>query len=141
MGLSSRAAGFFESYVGAFERLDPDAIAAHFAFPLHLTGDGDDVGLTSVPDGAAWRDELGRLVGFYRDIGVSSARMLSASSAELSPRVEHASIHWQLHDAEGNDLYDFHAVYTLVEADGGTRVAALAHDELPRALAFATSRG
>jgi hypothetical protein len=138
MDLSARASAFFDSYVGAFERLVPEAIAAHFGFPLHLTSEGDDVGLSSVADEATWRDEIGRLVGFYRDVGVSSARMLSAQSIELSPRVEHAAIHWQLHDAAGTDLYDFHAVYTLADVGGSTRIVALAHDELPRALAFAT---
>lgn len=136
MELSERAAVFFESYVASFETLEPDAIVAHFAFPLHLTGDGDAVELKTVPDAAAWRDEIGRLVGFYRDMGVASARILEGRSIELSPRVEHAALHWQLESAEGKDLYDFHAVYTLIDGGGETKVAALAHDELPRALAF-----
>ena len=141
MGLSARAEAFFDSYVAAFERMDAGAIAGHFAFPFHMTSDGDEVGLTAVPDAATWQGEIERLVGFYRDMGVASARMLEASSWELSPRVEHASIHWKLQDSPGNDLYDFHAVYTLAEVDGATRVVALAHDELPRALAFAARRG
>ena len=140
MGLSDRATAFFDSYVKAFEAMDPEAIGGHFAFPFHLTSDGDEVNLTSVPDDETWRGELGRLLSFYRDIGTASARMLSASSIELSPRVEHAAIHWQLVDAAGGDLYDFNAVYTLADAGGAARIVALAHDELPRALAFA-SRG
>lgn len=140
MGLSERATAFFDSYLAAFESMDAGAVAGHFGFPLHMTSDADEVGLTTVADVEAWRAEIDRLVSFYRDVGVASARMISASSAELSPRVEHVSIHWQLHDAGGADLYDFHAVYTLAEVDGATRIVALAHDELPRALAFA-SRG
>lgn len=140
MSLSQRATAFFDSYLTAFEALDPGAIAEHFTFPLHLTGDGDDVDVKSVPDAETWRGELGGLVSFYRDMGVVSARMLESSSTELSPHVEHAFVHWQLRDAGGGDLYDFHAVYTLVEVAGATKVAAIAHDELPRALAFATSR-
>lgn len=138
MSLSSRAAAFFESYLAAFETMDPDAIADHFAFPFHMTSDGDEVGLTSIADAATWRAEIGKLVGFYGDLGVATGRILAGESIELSPRVEHASIHWQLVDANGGDLYDFHAVYTLVESEGRTKIAALAHDELPRALAFAT---
>ena len=137
MDLSDRAAAFFRSYIASFETLEPDEIVQHFAFPLHMTSDGDPVDLTSIPDAATWKGDIGRLVGFYRDIGAASARMLSGRSIELSPRVEHAAIHWQIHDGKGTDLYDFHAVYTLVEADG-TKIAALSHDELPRALAFAT---
>lgn len=136
MGLSPRAETFFDSYLDAFGRMDPAAVAGHFAFPLHMTSDGDEVGLTSVPDEATWRDEIARLVSFYGDIGVVTARMLAADSVELSPRVEHAVIHWQLEDAAGGDLYDFHAVYTLADAGGETRIVALAHDELPRALGF-----
>ncbi|HYP23492.1 MAG TPA: hypothetical protein VEV43_07960 [Actinomycetota bacterium] len=138
MGLSDRAAAFFDSYLKAFEAFDPEAIAAHFAYPFHMTSDGDEVGLTAVPDEATWRAEIGRLVSFYGDVGVASARMLDASSTELSPRVEHAAIHWQLQDSAGTDLYDFHGVYTLAEVAGETRIVALAHDEIPRALAFAT---
>lgn len=138
MELSSRARAFFESYVASFETMDPGEIVVHFAFPLHMTSDGDEVGLSSIPDDATWRAEIGRLVRFYGDIGATSARILAAESIELSERVEHAAVHWQVHDAEGGDLYDFHAVYTLVEAGGRMRIAALAHDELPRALAFAT---
>lgn len=138
MELSERATAFFESYLAAFETLDPAAIAGHFGFPLHMTSDGDEVGLSSVPDEETWRGEIERLVGFYRDVGVVSARMITAHSVELSPRVEHAVVHWQLHDAAGADLYDFHAVYTLADAGGATKVVALAHDELPRALAYAT---
>lgn len=141
MELSPRAAAFFDSYRATFERMDPDAIVGHFAFPFHMTSDADEVGLTAVADAATWRGEIGRLVSFYRDLGVASARILAASSTELSPRVEHASLHWQLHDRDGTDLYDFHAVYTLAEVGGSTRIVALAHDELPRALAFAAARG
>lgn len=138
MELSGRAAAFFESYVAAFETLDAGAIVEHFAFPLHMTSDGDEVGLTAMSDAETWRGEISRLVGFYRDFGVASAKMQSGRSIELSPRVEHALIHWQLTDEAGKDLYDFHAVYTLVESDGGVKIAAIAHDELPRAVAFAS---
>lgn len=140
MDLSDRAASFFEAYVTAFETMDAAEIVRHFAFPLHMTSDGDDVELASIPDADTWRGEIGRLVGFYRDIGAASARIVAGRSVELSPRVEHAAVHWQLEDARGDDLYDFHAVYTLVDSNGATRIAALAHDELPRALGFAAGR-
>lgn len=41
-------------------------------------------------------------------------------------------IHWALRDGSGSDLYDFNALYTLVEVDGALRIAAIAHDELQR---------
>ena len=36
---------FLESYRDAFERLDAAAIADHFAYPSHITGDADEVAL------------------------------------------------------------------------------------------------
>lgn len=130
MPLSDRASAFFDSYVHAFESFDPAAIAARFAFPFHMTSDGNPPDLTAVTDAAAWQAQITGLVGFYRDIGVVSARIVESSSVTLSPRVEQAALHWQLHDASGTDLYDFHAVYTLVESEGAWKISALAHDEL-----------
>jgi len=34
-----------ESYRDSFERLDAAAIADHFAYPSHITGDADEVAL------------------------------------------------------------------------------------------------
>lgn len=140
MSLSARAAAFFESYVAAFERLDPDAISANFGFPFHMTSDGDPPDLRAVPDAATWRDQIAQLTGFYADVGVASARILEGSSTVVSPRVEQAAIHWMLHDVSGADLYDFHAVYTLAEVDGSLRIVALAHDELVRVGEFLARR-
>lgn len=136
MALSDRAAAFFDSYVAAFERFDAAAIAAHFAFPCHMTSEtGAEPDLRSIPDEEGWRADIEGLVGFYRSAGVATARMLEASSTPVSGAVEQAAIHWRLEDAAGAEVYDFHAVYTLVERDG-LRIAALAHDELPRVQAF-----
>lgn len=140
MELSARASAFFDSYLRAFETLDPGAIAGHFAFPFHMTSDGDPPDLTAVADAAAWEEQISRLVGFYRDIGVVSARVLEATGTALSPRVEQAAVHWELHDASGSRLYDFHAVYTLTEVEGSFRIAALAHDELVRVGEFLAKR-
>lgn len=127
---SPRAVAFFDSYRAAFETLDPAAITEHFGFPFHMTSDGDPPDLTAVPDAATWLAQIGELVGFYRGIGASSARIEEISSTVLSERVEQVAIHWTLHDSAGNDLYDFHASYTLADVGGSPKVVALAHDEL-----------
>ena len=137
---SPRATEFLASYLSAFERLDPAEIAGRFAFPFHMTSDGDPPDLTAVPDAAAWEAQIAQLVGFYRDVGVVSARILEASATVLSPRVEQVAVHWELHDGSGGRLYDFHAVYTLTEVDGSFRIAALAHDELVRVGEFLAQR-
>lgn len=141
MDPSSRATEFFASYRAAFEARDPAAITEHFAFPFHLTSDGDPPDLTAVPDAATWGGQIERLVGFYRDIGATSARIAEASATALSERVEQVAVHWRLHDAAGNDLYDFHACYTLADVDGSFRIVALAHDELVRVGEFLARRG
>ena len=137
MALSDRAAAFFQSYVGAFEAFDARAIAGHFAFPCHMTSEtGGEPDLRVIPDEEGWRADVEGLVGFYRSAGVATARMLSASSTPLADGVEQAAIHWMLEDAGGGDVYDFHALYTLVARAGALRIAALAHDELPRVQAL-----
>ncbi len=133
MALSERAAAFFDSYVESFERFDAAAIAGHFAFPCHMTSEtGGEPDLRSIPDEDGWRADIEGLVGFYRSARVATARMLEASSTPLSEAVEQATIHWMLEDGSGGNVYDFRAVYTLVERDGALRIGALAHDELPR---------
>jgi hypothetical protein len=123
---------FLRSYRTAFEHLAVPQIAAHFAFPLHLTSDAGEVTLSTVPAPAAWLPQLERLVGAYRTVGVRSARPLETSALALSPRLVQARVRWQLFDAAGASLYEFVAGYTLAELEGDLRIVALAHDEAPR---------
>jgi hypothetical protein len=123
---------FFDSYREAFERLDADAIAGHFAFPCHVASDASEVGVTVADTREEWTEVVERLVGMYRAIGVRSARVLEVRISELSPRLAQAVVHWELHDGDGRALYDFDAAYTLAEVDGAFRAAALAHNEMPR---------
>ncbi len=123
---------FLRSYQQAFGSFDAARIAGHFAYPAHVTSDAQDVVLTSVADAATWTKALERLLGTHRQAKVASARVVERTVAELSPRVCHATVAWSVHDADGRELYRFHATYTLVGHDGSLLVAALAHDELPR---------
>ncbi len=129
---SDRAAKFFDSYRAAFERLDAQAIAAHFAYPAHVTSDAGAIELTPVPTIDEWRPQIERLVATYEAVGVGSAVIRQLTLTDLSPRVAQAVVHWAVLDGAGAELYDFHALYTLVEIDGELRVAAIAHDEIPR---------
>jgi hypothetical protein len=43
---------FLESYRDAFERLDAAAIADHFAYPSHITGDADEIALMQLSNKA-----------------------------------------------------------------------------------------
>lgn len=137
-GLTER---FFDSYRAAFEALDPDAISGYFAYPCHVTSDGDSPSLTVAASRDEWRGQIAQLVALYRDLGVTSAVALSRSEAALSERVIQSSVHWSVRDAVGAELYDFHGLYTLVRDDEDFKIAAVAHDELPRLLGLMARRG
>ncbi len=68
----------------------------------------------------------------YRAIGFGSARVLRLAPVELSPRLVQVMVHWALHDGIGRILYDFQALYTLVRIGDTLRIAAIAHNEIPR---------
>jgi hypothetical protein len=126
------AAAFFESYRAAFAHGDVAAILDHFAFPCHITSEAREVTLTPI----ASRDEgvrmVGQLLAMYRDVGVSTARVLELTAIELSPRLHVALVHWSLDDATGARVYAFEASYTLASFDDVLRISAIAHNEIPR---------
>lgn len=47
----------------------------------------------------------------------------------------------ELFESGGSEVYDFNAVYTVVETDGVLRVASIAHDELPELRAALAGAG
>jgi hypothetical protein len=123
---------FFESYRAAFERFDAPAVADHFAYPSHITSDAQEITLTPIAAKADWVRGIERLLDMYRVIGLTSARVLDLTLYELSPRLVQASVQWEMHDGSGNSLYDFHAIYTLVEINDALRISAISHNEMPR---------
>jgi hypothetical protein len=123
---------FFDSYRRAFERFDTPTISEHFAFPLHITADSDEINVTSIPDEAAWIRQLERLLGMYRAIGVTSAQVIRVDVTQISPRLCHATVRWVLNDAAGTELYDFEAAYTLARFGDALKITAIAHNEIPR---------
>jgi hypothetical protein len=127
----TRVNAFLSSYRKAFEQLDAPRIAGHFAYPAHVTSDAEEISLTPVATGEQWLPQLERLIALYRTIGFRSARVVETNIIELSPRLLQAAVRWELLDSAGSPLYAFDASYTLVEAEGDLRIAALAHNELP----------
>lgn len=123
--------GFFASYRAAFERYDAAAVADHFAFPIHVDSQGGG-GAITIDGREAWIAQVERLFAMYRAIGVATARVLDLRVTEPSPGAPRAAVRWALDDSAGRRLYEFDAAYTLVTAGGGPRIAAIAHDEVPR---------
>jgi len=131
---------FLDEYREAFERFDVAAIAACFAFPLHVTGDAIDVTIVSVPTLEAWLPQLERIVGAYRMLRVASADARDLRVVSVTSRIAQATSNWHLLDVQGEVIYDFHASYTLADIGAGLRITAIAHDEGPRLLAAVARR-
>jgi len=133
---------FIDGYRRTFETFDVDAICAGFAFPVQVVGDAGDVGVVVVPALEAWRPQIERIVGAYRLLGVASSTVESLEVTEVTPRIAHATVHWDLRGGDGGTIYGFTASYTLAETADGPRLVAIAHDESPKlAAAVARARG
>jgi hypothetical protein len=137
--MSAAVDAFFESYRAAYERGDASAISGYFAFPLHVTSDSRDdedaegeIVLTHVASRDDWVLQIHRLLAAYTMVGVASARIAELATHKVSPRLFQAVLHWELHDAHGDQLYRFDTAYTLAEIDGSLRITALAHNERPK---------
>lgn len=128
------AEAFIDGYRRTFESFDVAAIAARFAFPCQVTSEGESVTVVTIPGPDAWVPQIARIVGAYRLLGVASARIAKLQVAEVTPRIAHAVVHWDLARADGSPVYGFTASYTLVDAGDGPRISAIAHDETPRML-------
>jgi|SRR5450631_547552 hypothetical protein len=130
----SAVRGLLESYRDAFERLDTAAIADHFAYPSHIAGDADEIVLLQLSN---WQDCLAaveKVVAMHRELDAPSGSIRDLSIVELSPRLTQASLTMEVHRRTGGMLYDFQAVYTLAETHAGWRIAAIAHNQIPRLL-------
>jgi hypothetical protein len=95
------AAAFFESYRAAFAYGDMAAILDHFAFPCHITSEAREVTLTPIAGREEGVHMVEHLLALYREVGVSTARVLELATLEVSPRLYVALVHWALDDARG----------------------------------------
>ncbi len=128
----TRLRTFFDEYRATFARLNRDALVEFFTFPLHVVSAGDDEVVTSVSDRDAWPSVLDGLLGAYRSLGVVVAEPLELEVAGVARQLWSARVRWQLRRIDGSAVYDFTAIYTVVEIGGALRIAGIAHDELPK---------
>jgi uncharacterized protein (DUF1330 family) len=136
--ITPKVSTFFESYRSAFQRLDAEAIADLFVYPVHITGDDEQITPETIGSRDEWVGRLRQLLRGYRAMGFSTAHILDLTVIELSPRLFQAAVDWDLRDGAEASLYAFRAVYTLAEIGQNLRIAAIAHNELPR---FRARRG
>ncbi len=123
---------FFDEYRATFARYDAQALAELFAFPFHVVSDTEDITPSSVATRDDWLGVLEGLLGAYRTLGVAAGEPLELDVIELTPRVASVRVAWDLRRADASAIYDFTAIYTLAQIGGAWRVAAIAHDELPK---------
>lgn len=121
-----------EHYRSAFACADADALVEGFDYPVQV------VSVAGTGRLSPWQDGMiGR-----RSLRVCSAPTNDWAWCEVVPQalevdepmvaVAVVRVHWALHREDGNAVYDFTAVYTLVRLDNGLRIVAIAHDELPK---------
>ena len=128
----SNAQRFLDDYLRTFSRFDRASLMTFFTFPLHVVSATDSGPVVSVAEETDWPAVLDGLLGAYAALGVAGAQPLDVDVAELGPSVMSVRVHWNLQRADGSGVYDFTAVYTVVASADGFRVAAIAHDELPK---------
>ena len=123
---------FFSDYRTTFARLDREALLPYFALPLHVVSATNEAPSVSTFDAGEWPAVFDGLLGAYRVLGVADAEPLQLDVTQISADVLSAHVHWELRRGDGSVVYDFTAVYTVVEQDGALRICGIAHDELPK---------
>jgi len=123
---------FFAVYRATFAHLDRDALMELFAFPVQVVSATDDAAAISVSQRDEWAAVVDGLLGAYRSLGVVDAKPLGLEVMDVAPQVSSARVHWRLRRQDGSTVYDFTAIYTVIKTGGSCRIAAIAHDELPK---------
>jgi hypothetical protein len=128
-------------YRSAFVRADIEALLHCFHFPLQVVSiETDRVASVTIASSEGWPEVLQNLLNGYDRLRVADAVPLAVQLAEPVEGLTVAQVHWALQREDGTRVYDFTAAYTLVRVRGGTRIIALAHDELPKLRAASSSR-
>ncbi len=130
-----------DAYFAAYQRENLDEILDWFLLPCHFVSDADTVALTPLATREACRAGVEKVLGWHRDLGVKRRRIVKQLIIELSPRISCVDVTVDLEDDGGVKLYDFEAVYTFVRSGLDWRVAAIAHNQIPRLLSCVRAQG
>jgi hypothetical protein len=123
---------FFDDYRTAFVHYDRDKLAELFAFPLHVISATKNAPVISIAGPQDWPHTLEQLFDTYHSLGVADAVPLQLEAVELMGHVASVRVHWELRRGNGDAVYDFAAVYSVVRVAGAWRVAGIIHNELPK---------
>ncbi len=122
---------FFARYGDAFAARDKDALAQCFLFPCHFVGDDGEITLTVISSVEQYLAEIIKpLFRGYRQLGVASGLIRDLQVRVLSPRLRHATIRWDVLDAQGAVLFSHEAAYTLALRASDWRICAIAYHEM-----------
>jgi hypothetical protein len=131
---------FFAGYAADFATYDAATVAEHFAYPVQSVGDTDADPNVTTAGREEWLLVLDRLLGAYRELGVTGARLHSIQVTRLGRGLHVVCVGWTLLRTDKSTVYNFEASYTLVASHGRLRISAIAHNEIPRLRAALADR-
>jgi hypothetical protein len=122
---------FFASYAAAFDRLDPEAIAAHYAVPSLLCTNAGRVAWT---DAAAVVENMRRLCQAYRRAGYQHASYEVVSALARGDMHAVVDVLWTVERADGLPSWRFRTGYDVQRQANEWRIAVcVAYEEAPLA--------
>ena len=125
--LRDELAAWCQSYVGAFNAGDADAIADHWGFPALTTQAGRSFSFKSAEHFAKNTD---RLLGFYRAQKVDRVERALVDCYLLHQNTAAMTVSDVMYDAAGDALVSWQAAYVLQRVDGAWKaVMAVADGE------------
>jgi hypothetical protein len=130
---------FFAGYAADFTTYDAATVAERFVYPVHAVSEtGADPNVITAGR-SEWLLLLDRLLGAYRELRVTTARLHSMQT-QLGRGLHVAHVDWTLLRADKSPVYNFEASYTLVTSHGELRISAIAHNEEPKLRAALADR-
>ncbi len=135
--LPQKIDAFFRSYASAFEQLNAESIADHFTYPSHITSAAAEVGLLQLTSRDDCLGAVRLVVEAHRMLGTPSFTISCLQFVKLGEKVVQAHLRIDV-ELPGEPLYDFEAIYSLVETNDEWRIASIAHNQIPRLQACVT---
>ncbi len=133
---------FLQAYASAFQRLDKDAVADRYSYPVHVVTHNGGVRLLAAPSREAWTAVIERILEMYRAMGVRGAVMRDLRVTDVSGQVAQARLVWALQGEGERPLYEFEATYTLALIEGELKIVqVISENEQPKFLGVMRARG